>query len=69
MWAPDVHNEPPSRAFAQLALMSGVMALFAGLVYIGHPEKPGIVRQYPYDGLVQELSGTDDQQYAVSADV
>lgn len=22
-------------------------------------------RQYPYDGLVKELSGTDDQTYAV----
>lgn len=40
MWAPDVHREPASKAFAQLALMSGIMATFAGFIYLTYPAPP-----------------------------
>merc|ERR1712093_555956 len=65
MWAPDVHKIPASKAAFHLSVAAGCIALFASLVYVATPERPGIKRTYPYDGLVKELSGTDDQQYAV----
>lgn len=42
MWAPDVHAMPASKAFAQLALMSGVIATFAGLVFLTYPKMPAV---------------------------
>lgn len=44
MWAPDVHAMPASKAFAQLALMSGVIATFAGFVYLTYPQMPAVSR-------------------------
>jgi len=64
MWAPDVHKKPAHLAAAQFALASGVMAAFALLLYTVGTEAPAAKRTYPYDGLVKELSGTDDQTYA-----
>ncbi|CAD6564682.1 MAG: hypothetical protein CYPHOPRED_004618 [Cyphobasidiales sp. Tagirdzhanova-0007] len=64
MWAPDVHKMPASRAFAMLALASGVIAAFCGFFILLTPTIPAAKRIYPYDGLVKELSGTDDQKFA-----
>ncbi|KAL7004251.1 hypothetical protein EMMF5_006196 [Cystobasidiomycetes sp. EMM_F5] len=64
MWGVDEHAKKPSTAFAELALASGLFALFGCLVYTQVPARPASKREYPYDGLVKEMSGTDDQQYA-----
>ena len=65
MWGPDEHKKPVHLAAAQLFLMSGVLASIAGFIYLIQPDLPAARRMYPYEGLVKELSGTDDQQYAV----
>lgn len=60
MWAPDVHAMPASTAFAQLALMSGVIATFAGLVYLVYPQMPAVSSIVPvmFPVLLVSLSST-----------
>ncbi|GAA5997213.1 hypothetical protein JCM5350_004173 [Sporobolomyces pararoseus] len=68
MWAPDVHKVKPSSALTQLLTMFGALAVFSyGVYHIAAPA-PALPRSYPHDGLVQALSGTDDEQYAARTD-
>ncbi|GAA5839070.1 hypothetical protein JCM5353_008723 [Sporobolomyces roseus] len=64
MWAPDVHKVKPFSALSQLLTMFGALAVFSYGVYNIQAPAPALPRSYPHDGLVQALSGTNDQQYA-----
>ncbi|GAA6051491.1 hypothetical protein JCM3770_004559 [Rhodotorula araucariae] len=64
MWAPDVHAVKPSSALGQLLFMFGAVGLFALGVYEIRAPAPMLPRAYPNDGLVKELSGTDDPSFA-----
>ncbi|GAA6024749.1 hypothetical protein JCM10207_008884 [Rhodosporidiobolus poonsookiae] len=64
MWAPDVHKVKPSSALSQLLLMFGVVGVFALGVNEIRARPHALPRGYPNNGLVRELSGTDDEQYA-----
>ncbi|KAI8081456.1 uncharacterized protein BX664DRAFT_340435 [Halteromyces radiatus] len=55
VWAPDLHTYSPYKALAQLALATGVLTAFAGLVYSTYPERPAVQRTYPNDGLKKDL--------------
>ncbi|GJN87316.1 hypothetical protein Rhopal_000264-T1 [Rhodotorula paludigena] len=68
MWAPDVHKVKPSSALAQLCLMFGLVGVFALGVYEIRAPAPMLPRAYPNDGLVKELSGTSDAQFAARTD-
>ncbi|KAM0754716.1 hypothetical protein T439DRAFT_321754 [Meredithblackwellia eburnea MCA 4105] len=68
MWAPDVHKVKPSSALSQLLLMFSALGAFATGVYYIKADAPGVPRAYPYGGLVKELSGTDDAEYAARPD-
>ncbi|KAF9007596.1 hypothetical protein BDQ17DRAFT_1350978, partial [Cyathus striatus] len=62
MWGPD---PPPPDITPQLALkrlmiaFGGFTGLFLFVKYGIQPSPPAIRRQYPYDGLVQELGGLE----------
>ncbi|KAL8276607.1 hypothetical protein RQP46_010956 [Phenoliferia psychrophenolica] len=64
MWAPDVHKVKPLSAFSQLLLAFSAVGTFAGVVYFIQAPPPALPRAYPFDGLVKELSGTDEAIYA-----
>ncbi|BGP14294.1 hypothetical protein JCM10213_007733 [Rhodosporidiobolus nylandii] len=65
LWAPDVHAVKPSSALSQLLLMFGVVGVFALGVEQIRARPHALPRGYPNNGLVREMSGTDDEQYAV----
>ena len=66
MWSPDALPTPPQYALRALLTMFATLGAFSGLVYMSLPDAPAVPRGFPYDGLVRELSGTDDEQFAVS---
>ncbi|GAA5929611.1 uncharacterized protein JCM15063_004202 [Sporobolomyces koalae] len=68
MWAPDVHKVKPASALTQLLTMFGAIAVFSYGVYNIAAPAPALPRAYPHDGLVQALSGTNDEQYAARTD-
>ncbi|KAI0065312.1 Ndufb8, NADH dehydrogenase 19kDa subunit [Artomyces pyxidatus] len=68
MWGPDVPHVQPSVALKQFSLA------FAGFVAFGFfcnyalvPERPSVPRQYPYDGLVVELGGLEENKSNVES--
>ncbi|GAA5861229.1 hypothetical protein JCM8547_008526 [Rhodosporidiobolus lusitaniae] len=65
MWAPDVHKVKPASALSQLLFMFGVVGVFALGVDQIRARPHALPRGYPNNGLVREMSGTDDEQYAV----
>ncbi|PFH52924.1 hypothetical protein AMATHDRAFT_55791 [Amanita thiersii Skay4041] len=66
MWGPDVAPLPPQTALKQFLLAA------AGFVGFGYfirdyitPDVPAIRREYPYDGLVTELGGMNENKARV----
>ncbi|GAA98834.1 uncharacterized protein L969DRAFT_50670 [Mixia osmundae IAM 14324] len=64
MWGPDVHSTPGPYALRAFAIAVAGFASFGTLIYYSMSPRPIAARTYPYGGLVQELSGTTDAQYA-----
>jgi NADH dehydrogenase (ubiquinone) 1 beta subcomplex subunit 8 len=64
MWGPDI---PPNSISPYKALFHFVIAA-SGIVGVGFliksltPEMPAVRRQYPYDGLVKELGGLQENK-------
>lgn len=63
MWGPDPPPLPPQTALRQFAIV------FAGFVTFGvivkeflTPEAPAVRRMYPFDGLVKELGGLEENK-------
>ena len=62
MWGPDVPKIAPSHALLQFSLAAltfGAIMLFADVVT---PSKPVVPREYPFDGLVNELGGLQENK-------
>lgn len=57
VWAPDVHAVPAASALRQFMVAIGVVGLVGGTIYYGTPERPGVPRTYPREGLAEELGG------------
>ncbi|TFK33244.1 hypothetical protein BDQ12DRAFT_707398 [Crucibulum laeve] len=65
MWGPDIPpgDITPQAALRQLALAFAGFAAFGLLVkYVLLPEPPAVRREYPYDGLVKELGGLEENK-------
>ena len=62
MWGPDVHQIPPNVALKQFTF---AFTLFGGIMllsYFATPSKPVVPREYPFDGLVKELGGLEENK-------
>lgn len=62
MWGPDPPRVPPREALFQFSIavtMFGGIMLFA---YTVTPERTAVPRQYPFDGLVKELGGLEENK-------
>lgn len=62
MWGPDVHQIPPYEALKQFTF---AFSLFGGIMlfsYLVTPTKPVVPREYPFDGLVKELGGLEENK-------
>lgn len=62
MWGPDAPVAPPALALRYFTLAFSSFAGFLGFLYYVHPEMPAIRRDYPFDGLVKELGGLEENK-------
>ena len=62
MWGPDPPRTAPHKALFQFTIAA---SLFGGIMLFAHaatPAKPVVDRQYPYDGLKEELGGLEENK-------
>ncbi|TFY81224.1 hypothetical protein EWM64_g2788 [Hericium alpestre] len=63
MWGPDVAPIPPATALRQFTIAALGFVGFGFLVkYALVPERPCVPREYPFDGLVAELGGLEENK-------
>ena len=62
MWGPDPAPIPIEDARRQLLIAVTGFITFAFLVKAFTPEPPAIRREYPFDGLVKELGGVEENK-------
>ena len=63
MWGPDAPVVPPNEAlrhFTYACLGFVGFGLFVRFFLV--PERPAVPREYPYDGLVKELGGLEENK-------
>ncbi|KAF9560475.1 hypothetical protein CPC08DRAFT_708033 [Agrocybe pediades] len=72
MWGPDIPPIEPNAALRQFLLaLSGFVAFGFTVKYVLLPGAPAVRREYPFDGLVKELGGLEEnkaRQEAVDTD-
>lgn len=66
MWGPDVSNISGNSALKQFTVVSLGLFGFGYLVYKYHPKSPAVPREYPFDGLVTELGGMEENKVRAS---
>ncbi|PPQ98330.1 hypothetical protein CVT26_013586 [Gymnopilus dilepis] len=63
MWGPDVPPIDPNAALRQfLYAVAGFVTFGLTVKYVLLPEPPAVRRQYPFDGLVKELGGLEENK-------
>ncbi|GLB40315.1 putative NADH ubiquinone oxidoreductase 20.1kD subunit [Lyophyllum shimeji] len=63
MWGPDPAPLPPSTALRDLMIAASVFVGLGLIVkYALVPEPPAFRREYPYDGLVSDLGGLEENK-------
>lgn len=63
MWGPDVPPIDPYVALRQfLYAVTGFVAFGFAVKYVLLPEPPAVRREYPFDGLVKELGGLEENK-------
>lgn len=62
MWSPDPPTVEPSSAVRQFALAFLGISGIAFWVYKSVPDRPAIPREYPYNGLIEELGGLKENK-------
>lgn len=62
MWGPDAPSIAPSTALFQFSLAALAFAGIALTAKALTPESPVTPREYPYDGLVAELGGLEENK-------
>ena len=68
MWGPDIPHVAPATALRHFAIaVSGFVAFGLLCKYALVPERPAVPRQYPYDGLVKELGGLEENKASNSS--
>ncbi|QRV89580.1 NADH-ubiquinone oxidoreductase family protein [Ceratobasidium sp. AG-Ba] len=65
LWSPDVFNISRESALKQFGIAVLVFLGFTMAVRASVPERPAVPRNYPYDGLVKELGGLQENKAAV----
>ncbi|KDR78876.1 hypothetical protein GALMADRAFT_137862 [Galerina marginata CBS 339.88] len=63
MWGPDAPPVDPNVALRQfLYAVAGFVTFGLTVKYVLLPEPPAVRRQYPFDGLVKELGGLEENK-------
>lgn len=63
MWGPDIPHVDPSTALRHFTIAASGFVAFGLLCnYVLIPERPAVPRQYPFDGLVKELGGLEENK-------
>ena len=67
MWGPDIPHVAPATALSHFAIaFSGFVAFGFLCNYVLTPDRPAVPRQYPFNGLVRELGGIEDNKVIFS---
>ncbi|KAA1467639.1 hypothetical protein DENSPDRAFT_832745 [Dentipellis sp. KUC8613] len=68
MWGPDIPHVKPSVALRHFSIAVLGFVSFGFLCkYALVPERPAVARDYPFDGLVKELGGLEENKSRVVA--
>ncbi|KAI0044030.1 hypothetical protein FA95DRAFT_1497735 [Auriscalpium vulgare] len=68
MWGPDVPHVAPSIALRYFSIaVAGFVSFGFVAKYALIPDRPSAPRDYPFDGLVRELGGLEENKVRVSA--
>ncbi|OCH95372.1 hypothetical protein OBBRIDRAFT_830935 [Obba rivulosa] len=60
MWGPDIPIVDPQTALRHFTIAwTGILAFALFVKYALVPERPAVPREYPYDGLKEELGGVN----------
>jgi NADH dehydrogenase (ubiquinone) 1 beta subcomplex subunit 8 len=63
MWGPDISHVDPATALRHFAIAASGFVAFGLLCnYALVPDRPAVPRQYPFDGLVKELGGLEENK-------
>jgi NADH dehydrogenase (ubiquinone) 1 beta subcomplex subunit 8 len=63
MWGPDIPHVAPATALNHFAIaFSGFVAFGFLCKYALTPDRPAVPRQYPFNGLVRELGGIEENK-------
>ena len=62
MWGPDPPRIEPRKALFQFSIAASIFGSIMLFAYAVTPEKPVVSRQYPYEGLVKELGGLEENK-------
>ena len=67
MWGPDIPHVDPATALRHFTMAVSSFVAFGLLCnYVLVPERPAVPRQYPFDGLVKELGGLEENRVSSS---
>lgn len=67
MWGPDKSHVAPATALNHFAIaFSGFVAFGFLCSYVLIPDRPAVPRQYPFNGLVRELGGIEENRVSYS---
>ncbi|KAI9512069.1 hypothetical protein F5148DRAFT_1165980 [Russula earlei] len=66
MWGADIPHVNPATALRHFTIaVSGFVAFGLLCNHLLVPERPAVPRQYPFDGLVKELGGLEENKASV----
>ncbi|KAH9945152.1 uncharacterized protein BXZ73DRAFT_37875 [Epithele typhae] len=68
VWGPDVPGVPPATALRWFSIAVLGFVTFGTIVNYAHPQPHAVRREYPYDGLVQELGGLEENKARAEPD-
>ena len=67
MWGPDTPHVAPATALNHFAIaFSGFVAFGFLCSHVLIPDRPAVPRQYPFNGLVRELGGIEENKVGFS---
>ncbi|KAI5122768.1 hypothetical protein M0805_009850 [Coniferiporia weirii] len=62
MWGLDVPKVSPKTALFQFGVAASLFGSIMLFAYLVTPEMPAVPRSYPFDGLVRELGGLEENK-------
>ena len=68
MLGPDIPHVDPATSLRHFTVaFSGFVAFGLLCNYVLVPDRPAVPRQYPFDGLVKELGGMEENKVSISS--